>query len=90
MATDALLDRNGELAELSPETKSALDALLPPSGRITIRSTSWATPAPTALGKRSTLLRDAKIDAVLVILSPQAMTDPREPPRRSSRRGPHA
>ncbi|HSI80992.1 MAG TPA: bifunctional acetate--CoA ligase family protein/GNAT family N-acetyltransferase [Solirubrobacterales bacterium] len=77
MAADALLSRGGALAALSDESRSALGELLPPSA---------ATANPVdVLGDADpdryraaveTVLDDPEVDAVLVILTPQAMTDP--------------
>ncbi|HXW58766.1 MAG TPA: GNAT family N-acetyltransferase [Solirubrobacteraceae bacterium] len=76
MAADALLARDGSLAELQPETIASLDAVLPPA---------WSHANPIdVLGDASphrfadavkAALADAQVDAVLVILTPQAMTD---------------
>ncbi len=77
MATDALLQCGGELAALSPETVAALDAVLP---------SHWSHGNPIdvlgdALPERfqqaiELVVDDKNVDAVLVTLSPQAMTDP--------------
>ncbi|QDT12700.1 bifunctional acetate--CoA ligase family protein/GNAT family N-acetyltransferase [Planctomycetes bacterium K23_9] len=77
MATDALLQRDGSLAELSDVTIAKLDKLLP---------AAWSRGNPVdilgdAPPKRfattvQTVLRDQGVDGVIVVLSPQAMTDP--------------
>lgn len=77
MATDALLQCGGELAELAPETVAALDDVLPPH---------WSHGNPIdvlgdALPERfqqaiELVVEDKNVDAVLATLSPQAMTDP--------------
>lgn len=77
IAADALLAQNGHLAELSTETLARLDALLPDF---------WSHGNPVDLlgdarddrYARATqlVLDDGGVDAVLVILTPQAMTDP--------------
>ncbi len=77
MATDALIARDGILAELSPETVAKLDEALPPAwshgnpvdvlGDATSRRYAKATAA---------VLADPGVDAVLAILTPQAMTNP--------------
>ncbi|HEX3054493.1 MAG TPA: acetate--CoA ligase family protein, partial [Aggregatilineaceae bacterium] len=77
MATDALIAANGKLAELSAETMQALNELLPPM---------WSHGNPVdvlgdARAKRlakatELVVKDKGVDAVLVILTPQAMTDP--------------
>lgn len=77
MATDALIARRGQLAELSQETLERLNQVLPPF---------WSHGNPVdVLGDASPehyakaveiVLQDPGVDAVLVILTPQAMTDP--------------
>lgn len=77
MATDALIEAKGELAELSEETIEKLNMKLPPM---------WSHGNPIdvlgdARTKRLTkavriVLDDDNVDAVLVILTPQAMTNP--------------
>jgi acetyltransferase len=77
MTTDALIDRDGKLAALSEETLEALNGLLP---------TCWSHGNPIdVLGDApperfaqslQVVLKDKNVDAVLVILTPQAMTDP--------------
>ena len=77
MATDALIARDGVLAELSPATAARLDETLPPA---------WSHGNPVdvlgdANSKRyakavATVLADPGVDAVLAILTPQAMTNP--------------
>jgi acetyltransferase len=77
MATDSLLERNGVLAQLSPKTLGLLNEHLP---------VAWSHGNPVdVLGDASseryakavaTVLADPGVDAVLVILTPQAMTDP--------------
>jgi len=77
MATDALLARGGTLAELSPNTIKQLDACLPAfwSHRNPIDVIGDATPKRYA-DAANVLLGDKNIDALLVLLTPQAMTDP--------------
>ncbi len=77
LATDALLGSGGALAELSAETLAGLDALLPPH---------WSHGNPVdVLGDADSeryaravelVARDPGSDGLLVILAPQAMTDP--------------
>jgi len=77
LATDALLMDGGELAELAPGTIAELDALLPPH---------WSHQNPVdVLGDASAetyakavdlVVKDPGTDGTLVILAPQAMTDP--------------
>ncbi len=77
LATDALLSAGGKLAELSPETHAALDTLLP---------TPWSHNNPIdilgdAYPERyartlEIAAADPASDGLLVILTPQAMTNP--------------
>jgi acetyltransferase len=77
LATDELLRSGGALAELSEGTRAALDRLLPPH---------WSHGNPVdVLGDADSeryaraveiVARDPGSDGLLVILAPQAMTDP--------------
>ncbi len=77
LATDALVLGQGELAELSAQTMSELNALLP---------ASWSHHNPVdVLGDADAarfvqalrlVAKDAAVDGVLAILTPQAMTHP--------------
>lgn len=77
LATDTLLQFGGALAELAPETIAALDQTLPPH---------WSHGNPIdILGDADPLryakalevaAKDPQTDGLLVILTPQAMTDP--------------
>ncbi|MFW5693229.1 MAG: acetate--CoA ligase family protein, partial [Thermoguttaceae bacterium] len=77
MTTDALIAGDGELAELSSDTMDTLNSFLP---------TCWSHGNPVdVLGDApperfaravEVVLKDKEVDAVLVILTPQAMTDP--------------
>jgi acetyltransferase len=79
LATDALINTGGSLAVLQPETIAALNEFLPPH---------WSHSNPIdILGDadpdryRQTLdiaVKDPHSDGLLVILTPQAMTDPTE------------
>jgi acetyltransferase len=74
LATDALLDREGVLAQLSDETMQALNALLPPT---------WSHGNPVDIigdapperysGALATLLGSRDVDAVLVLNCPTAV-----------------
>jgi acetyltransferase len=76
MACDSLLDRRGVLAKLDPATVDKLNRSLP---------TFWShgnpldilgdAPAQRYADALSAVLADSGVDAVLVILTPQAMTD---------------
>jgi acetyltransferase len=77
LATDALVNAGGQLAELSPDTMSALNQVLPDS---------WSHHNPVdILGDADPdryattceiAARDPNSDGLLIILTPQAMTDP--------------
>ncbi|HVC94711.1 MAG TPA: bifunctional acetate--CoA ligase family protein/GNAT family N-acetyltransferase [Pirellulales bacterium] len=77
MATDALLERRGELAALPDALLASLNDQLP---------ASWSHGNPVDIlgdapperfaGSLALLLAEPSVDAVLVILTPQAMTDP--------------
>ncbi|TWT82284.1 Succinyl-CoA ligase [ADP-forming] subunit alpha [Planctomycetes bacterium CA13] len=77
MATDALLQRQGVLANLSDATMESLNKSLP-------RPWSHGNPIdvlgdapPKRYGDTiQTVLADGNVDGALVVLSPQAMTDP--------------
>jgi acetyltransferase len=77
LATDALLASGGQLADITPETKVALNSFLP-------EAWSHANPIDT-LGDSSPEIyaralevasKDPNCDAVLSILAPQGMTEP--------------
>src|SRR5580658_9065280 len=77
LATDALVANGGQLAELSPETMEALNQILP---------AAWSHSNPIdVLGDASAeryaraveiAAKDPHSDGLLVVLTPQAMTDP--------------
>ena len=77
IATDALIAQQGVLAAFAPETTAALDEALPPA---------WSHGNPVdVLGDANSkriekaariALADRGVDAVLVIVTPQAMTNP--------------
>jgi len=76
MATDALIACRGEMAKLAPETIEQLNQALPPfwSHRNPVDVLGDASPERFAHGLEITL-KDPNVDAALVILTPQAMTD---------------
>ena len=82
LATDAFVAWGGRLAALSPDTVAQLDSVLP-------RTWSRGNPIDVigdAPGQRyadalSILLRDRKIDAILVFNCPTALTPPGEAAR---------
>jgi acetyltransferase len=77
LATDALVANGGELAELSPETEKRLDEFLPPhwSHNNPIDVLGDADPERYAHAIEIAS-QDPNSDGLLVILSPQGMTDP--------------
>ncbi|MCX5662853.1 MAG: GNAT family N-acetyltransferase [Planctomycetota bacterium] len=87
LAADALIEHGGRLAELPPATVQALDAILPaspgssaPSSSSSVRSNplnilSDADPERFARAAAA-MAENPASDGLLVILSPQAATDP--------------
>jgi acetyltransferase len=77
IATDALIERKGQLATLSPDTIQKLSTVLPPqwSGANPVDILGDATPERYK-DAIQILAQDSNIDGILVILTPQAMTDP--------------
>jgi acetyltransferase len=76
MAADVLLARGGALAELGPATLAMLDAALPPAWSHANPIDVLGDAPPQRFGDAiKAALDDAQVDAVLVILTPQAMTD---------------
>ena len=78
LATDALVAGGGELAALSREKLAApRRGPAPRRGATAIRSTCWATPTPSGTRRRwRSRPQDPDSDGLLVILTPQDMTDP--------------
>ncbi len=77
VATDSLIGRQGELARLSDKTIAKLDEFLPiywsHANPIDIQGDA----VPHLFGRTiQVVLEDAGVDALLVILTPQAMTEP--------------
>ena len=77
LATDALIADGGELATLAPDSIAALDAFLPPywNHANPVDILADADPERYARGLE-TVLNDPGTDGVLVVLTPQVMTDP--------------
>jgi acetyltransferase len=77
LATDALISGGGELAELTVETRDALDKLLPANAScnnpIDLLGDADYKRYEKAL---QVVSQDKNTDAILVILTPQAMTNP--------------
>lgn len=92
MATDTLIARRGRLARLSDATVARLDALLPAwwSHGNPVDVLGDAPPDRFANAVEF-VLTDESVDAVLTILTPQAMTDPTETARKvaAAARGAH-
>ena len=76
LATDMLVTSGGHLAPLSPETLAALDASLPAEwSRGNPVDLLGAADAECYARSVDLALRDPNTDGVLVVLTPQAMTD---------------
>jgi acetyltransferase len=83
LATDALVLSGGELASLAPETIAALDAALPPHWSHGNPIDVLGDADPERYGRAIEIaLADPGSDGLLVILTPQAMTDPEAIARR--------
>jgi acetyltransferase len=77
LATDALLGSGGELAVLSPQVRQSLDAILPPQWSHNNPIDVLGDAAPDRFAKALKVVADdSDNDGVLVILTPQDMTDP--------------
>ncbi|WP_339907422.1 bifunctional acetate--CoA ligase family protein/GNAT family N-acetyltransferase [Symmachiella dynata] len=77
IATDALLERHGTLANLSDTTLAQLDKQLPNAWSHGNPVDVLGDATPARIGKAvKVVLSDKQADGLLVILSPQAMTDP--------------
>src|SRR6516225_129417 len=77
LATDALITGGGELAELTPETIEAFNAVLPPTWSHNNPVDIIGDASPERYAKALEIAaKDPGSDGMLVILTPQAMTDP--------------
>ncbi len=77
LATDALITGGGELAELTPETMAAYNAVLPPTWSHNNPVDIIGDASPERYAKALEIAaKDPNSDGMLVILTPQAMTDP--------------
>lgn len=77
LATDALVTGGGSLAELSDETTSKLDEILPPHWSRANPVDILGDAGPERYADTLEVLRkDDGSDGYLVVLTPQAMTDP--------------
>ena len=76
MTTDALIARDGKLATISDETIQKLNECLPPFWSHNNPIDVLGDAPPDRFAKAlEIVLQDSGVDAVLVILTPQAMTD---------------
>lgn len=77
LATDALIMGGGELADLTPETIEAYNAVLPPTWSHNNPVDIIGDASPERYAKALEIAaQDPNSDGMLVILTPQAMTDP--------------
>jgi acetyltransferase len=76
LATDALITSGAQLAGLTPETMAALDKILPPTWSHNNPVDVIGDAGPELYAKAVDLAaKDPNTDGLLVILTPQAMTD---------------
>ena len=77
LATDMLVASGGQLAELSPATLDALNAVLPPPWSHGNPVDVLGDAAPERYAQAlEVVAKEEGADGVLVVLTPQAMTDP--------------
>jgi acetyltransferase len=77
LATDALISDGGELADISPETMEKLNAILPAAWSHNNPIDILGDADPERYAKALEIAaQDTNSDGLLVILTPQAMTDP--------------
>jgi acetyltransferase len=77
LATDALISGGGELADLTPETMAAYNAVLPPTWSHNNPVDIIGDASPERYAKALEIAaNDPNSDGMLVILTPQSMTDP--------------
>ncbi len=77
LATDSLITNGGELAQLSPEAMEAFNQLLPSAWSHNNPVDILGDASPERYGKALEIAaKDPNSDGILVILTPQAMTDP--------------
>ncbi len=83
LATDALIGGGGKLSDLSAQTKDALSAFLPAAWSHGNPVDVLGDADPERFAKAlEDVTKDSENDGVMVILTPQAMTDPTETARR--------
>jgi acetyltransferase len=86
IATDALIGGGGELAGIGPETMEALNAILPPVWSHNDPIDVIGDAPPELYAKTLDIVAaDPGSDGILVILTPQAMTDPTATARQLTR-----
>ncbi len=91
MTTDTLIACDGKMATLSDETIKELDGCLPPFWSHGNPVDVLGDAPPERFAKAvETVLKDKEVDAVLVILTPQAMTDPTATAQAVARAASHA
>ncbi|MBL8078588.1 MAG: bifunctional acetate--CoA ligase family protein/GNAT family N-acetyltransferase [Anaerolineales bacterium] len=77
LATDALITDGGELAKISPEAMEEFNKLLPAAWSHNNPVDILGDASPERYGKALEIAaKDENTDGILVILTPQAMTDP--------------
>jgi len=77
LATDTLIENGGELAAISPEIMSPLNEILPPQWSHNNPIDILGDADPQRYKKALEIItKDPNSDGLLVILTPQAMTDP--------------
>ncbi|OBQ14661.1 MAG: acetyl CoA synthetase subunit alpha [Anabaena sp. LE011-02] len=77
LATDTLIENGGELAAISPEIMSSLNEILPPQWSHNNPIDILGDADPQRYKKALEIItKDPNSDGLLVILTPQAMTDP--------------
>jgi acetyltransferase len=77
LATDALIMSGGQLAGLTPETMASLNQILPPTWSHNNPVDIIGDAGPELYAKAVDITaKDANTDGLLVILTPQSMTDP--------------
>ncbi len=77
LATDALIGGGGQLAPLAPESIQSLNRILPPPWSHNNPIDVLGDASPDRYGKAlEVVAKDPNTDGLLVILTPQAMTDP--------------
>src|SRR5271166_2008115 len=77
LATDALIIGGGQLAPLAPESLASLNRILPPPGSDGNPVDLVGDASPDRYARAlEVVAKDPNTDGVLVIMTPQAMTDP--------------